>query len=113
MCLQDGVKLAQAVQGAGGAAASPAVLAEALRSFERERTARSTPIMVKSRFMGALLQIRNPWVGLSQLLLPAAYPLHEHHLMSIACARHWKYVLGKCSSDHIIQIASDSLITSS
>ena len=68
MCLQDGVKLAQAVQGAGGAAASPAVLAEALRSFERERTARSTPVTVKSRFMGALLQIRNPWVGLSQLL---------------------------------------------
>ena len=67
VCLQDGVKLAQAVQGAGGAAASPAVLAEALRSFERERTARSTPVAVKSRFMGALLQIRNPWVGLSQL----------------------------------------------
>ena len=84
--LQDGVKLAQAVQGAGGAAASPAILAEALRGFESERTARATPVTVKSRFMGALLQIRNPWVGLLQPIPSAAYPLHEDHYMSIACA---------------------------
>ena len=61
-CPQDGVKLAQALQGAGGAGAAPANLAEALRAFERERTARATPVTVKSHMMGAMLQIRNPLV---------------------------------------------------
>ncbi|CAK0786834.1 hypothetical protein CVIRNUC_010048 [Coccomyxa viridis] len=78
IALEDGVKLAQAVQGAGGAAASPAVLAEALRSFERERTARSTPVTVKSRFMGALLQIRNPWFCVVRnWVVRNFYPVHS------------------------------------
>lgn len=56
------MKLAQALQGAGGAAATPAAVAEALRDFERERTARATPVTAKSHVMGSMLQIRNPWV---------------------------------------------------
>lgn len=70
---QDGVKLAQALHGAGGAGAVPAAIAEALREFERERTARATPVTVKSRMMGAMLQIRNPLVrgALTVPVLPA------------------------------------------
>jgi len=60
--LQDGVKLAQALQDAGGAGAAPANVAEALREFERERTARAIPVTVKSHMMGAMLQIRSSLV---------------------------------------------------
>ena len=67
------MKLAQALHGAGGAGAAPANIAEALREFERERTARAIPVTVKSRMMGAMLQIRNPLVrgALTVLILPA------------------------------------------
>ena len=56
------MKLAQALQDAGGAAGAPANIAEALRAFERERTARAIPVTVKSHMMGSMLQIRNPLV---------------------------------------------------
>ena len=70
--MQDGVKLAQALHGAGGAGAATVNIATALREFERERTARATPVTVKSRMMGAMLQIRNPLVrgALTVLILP-------------------------------------------
>ena len=53
------MKLAQALQDAGGAGAAPANVAEALREFERERTARAIPVTVKSHMMGAMLQIKS------------------------------------------------------
>ena len=56
--LQDGVKLAQALVAAGGTTASAAEIAAALRGYERERTARSAPVIVKSWIMGAQLRIR-------------------------------------------------------
>ncbi len=67
MHLQDGVKLAQALREAGGASATPIAVTEALREFERERTARAIPVTMKSHMMGAMLQIKNPWVSLRSM----------------------------------------------
>lgn len=69
--VQDGVKLAQALQEAGGASATPVAVAEALREHERERTARAIPVTVKSHMMGAMLQIKNPWVSPCHIEQPA------------------------------------------
>lgn len=55
--------LAKALAAAGGAAAPAAAVAEALRGYERERVGRAMPVTVKSHVMGAMLQIRNPWVS--------------------------------------------------
>ncbi len=61
-CVQDGIKLAQALAAAGGLDATPAALAAALRSYEHERTARAAPVISKSHAMGRALQLRNPLV---------------------------------------------------
>lgn len=61
--------LAKALAAAGGAAAPAAAVAEALRGYERERVARAMPVTVKSHVMGAMLQIRNPWVSHTHLIL--------------------------------------------
>ncbi len=55
--------LAKAIAAAGGAAAPAKQIAAALRGYERERVARAMPVTVKSHVMGAMLQIRNPWVS--------------------------------------------------
>ena len=55
--------LAKALVAAGGASASPAAVADALRGYEAERVARAMPVTVKSHVMGAMLQIRNSWVS--------------------------------------------------
>ena len=60
---QDGIKLAQELAAAGGLAAPPAAMAAALRSYERERSARAAPVTKRSRYMGAALQMENPWVS--------------------------------------------------
>ena len=54
--------LAKALVAAGGASASPAAVADALRGYEAERVARAMPVTVKSHIMGAMLQIRFPGV---------------------------------------------------
>ncbi len=75
--MQDGVKLAQALQETGGAAAAPTNIAEALREFERERTARAIPVTVKSHMMGAMLQIKNPLVRRLLHMSLSCFPLQQ------------------------------------
>jgi hypothetical protein len=69
------VKLAQALLAAGGAAAPAAAIAEALRGFERERTARAAPVIAKSWIMGFQLRIKGAPVRAASRIPPAAIPL--------------------------------------
>ncbi len=55
--------LAKAIAAAGGTAAPAGAIAAALRGYESERVARAMPVTAKSHMMGAMLQIRNPWVS--------------------------------------------------
>ena len=67
---QDGVKLAQALAAAGGLEAPPHALADALRGYERERSARAAPVIKKSYTMGTMLQIQNPIVSFRDIHPP-------------------------------------------